>query len=366
MKLLLLSAVLGLSLASQANYAKYQFASFKEKYGKQYNSRAEHDLRFNIFKAYLAKMEEHNKSGATWWMAVNQFSDFTEAEFESLYLGGYKRMPSSGVGGPSNMVVKSAAELPDSVDWREKGAVTPVKNQGGCGSCWAFAATETIESFAQIETGVLPVLSAQQVTSCTPNTLQCGGNGGCQGSIPQLAFSYIQLFGHVTDDDYPYNAHTGTCEYDFQNTVPVVGITGYNTLEANNQDAVMTHLAEVGPLAIAVAASPMQGYGGGVFNGCSYTSNIVLNHAVQLVGYGSDAKSGDYWIVRNSWGAGWGEHGYIRLARDATAQCGVDSSPMSGTACMGGPGNDEQHVCGQCGVLFDCTFPLGAHEFTAP
>merc|ERR1712059_175177 len=104
MKLLLIFALLGFAVAAQADYAKIQFAAFKDKYGKHYRSRVEHDLRFDIFKAYLAKMEEHNKSGATWWMAVNQFSDLTEAEFESLYLGGYKRMPSSGVGGPSNMV----------------------------------------------------------------------------------------------------------------------------------------------------------------------------------------------------------------------------------------------------------------------
>jgi len=93
---------------------------------------------------------------------------------------------------------------------------------------------------------------------------------------------------------------------------------------------------------------------------------LALNHAVQLVGYGTDEAEGDYWIVRNSWGTGWGEGGYIRLARDAEAQCGTDSTPMDGTACVGGPGNDEQHVCGQCGVLFDVSYPLGAHDFAMP
>ena len=88
--------------------------------------------------------------------------------------------------------------------------------------------------------------------------------------------------------------------------------------------------------------------------------------AVQLVGYGTDASLGDYWIVRNSWGSRWGEDGYIRLRRDSTAQCGTDSTPMDGTACSGGPGNDEQHVCGQCGVLFDVSFPLGVHDWAMP
>merc|ERR1712130_705379 len=149
------------------------------------------------------------------------------------------------------------------------------------------------------------------VTACTPNPLSCGGTGGCYGSIPQLGYTYIQLFGHVSETDYPYTSgtttETGDCMYDFTNTAPVVGITG--------------------------------GYSSGVYSGCAYDSNIALNHAVQLVGYGTDPAEGDYWIVRNSWGTGWGEGGYIRLARDAEAQCGTDSTPMDGTACVGGPGN---------------------------
>jgi len=370
MKLLLISALLGVCLAAQADYAKVQFASFKTKYEKQYSSQAEKDMRFDIFKTNLEKINEHNQSGATWYMAVNEFSDLTQAEFESLYTGGYKRMPMSGVGGSRNKGVKKVKDLPASVDWRDQGAVTDVKNQGQCGSCWAFCTTEQIESYAAIATGNLPELSAQQMTSCTPNSIQCGGTGGCYGAISQLGYTYIQLFGQVSESDYPYTSgsttQTGSCDYDFTNTKPVVHITGYNTLAPNDQDAVLTHLAEVGPLSVAVAASAWGGYGGGVFTGCSYGSNLALNHGVQLVGYGTDDSLGDYWIVRNSWGSGWGENGYIRLARDSTAQCGTNSSPMDGTACQGGPGNDEQHVCGQCGVLFDTSFPLGVHEFSMP
>ena len=162
------------------------------------------------------------------------------------------------------------------------------------------------------------------------------------------------------------NGVTGDCSYDYNGMPPTVGLSGYDTLTPNNQEEVMQHLAEVGPLAVAVYASGWGSYSGGIYEGCSYSSNIALNHAVQLVGYGTDASLGDYWLVRNSWGTGWGEDGYIRLRRDSEAQCGTDSSPMDGTACVDGPGNDEQHVCGQCGVLFDTSYPLGAHNWSMP
>merc|ERR1712114_19193 len=331
-------------------------------------TRSEQFRRATIFSDNLKKVEEHNKSGASWKMGVNEFSDLTSEEFEALYTGGYKRLPMPSGNVPAARQSKKAHELPAEVDWRN--VTTDVKNQGQCGSCWAFCTTEMIESYAGIATGSTPELSSQQVTSCTPNPLSCGGTGGCMGSIPQLGYTYIQLFGHVTEEDYPYTSgtttQTGDCMYDFMNTAPVIGITGYNTLTANDQDAVMTHLAEVGPLAVAVYASGCGSYSGGVYDGCDFDSNIALNHAVQLVGYGTDSKDGDYWIVRNSWGSRWGEDGYIRLQRQSTAQCGTDSSPMDGTACVGGPGNDEQHVCGQCGVLFDVSYPLGAHEFMMP
>merc|ERR1711973_730028 len=365
MKVLLLSFFLGLALAfPEDEYARVQFAKFKMEHQKVYKTRAEHESRFQVFAENLKNIATHNNAGHSYTLGINQFSDLTQEEFKGQYLGGYKALSNPSTSESKAFVKKAIKDLPESVDWRDMGAVTKVKNQGQCGSCWAFVTTEMIESYAAIATGNLVELSAQQVTSCTPNPLMCGGTGGCMGSIPQLGYSYIQLFGHATEDDYSYvsgnTMDTEDCLYDVTGTPAAVGITGYDTF-SNDMEGTMAHLANVGPLAVAVDASNWSFYFGGVFDECKYSENIALNHAVQMVGYGTDSVDGDYWIVRNSWGSSWGEDGFIRLKRESTMECGTDSTPMDGTACVGGPGNDEQHVCEQCGVLYDMSYPLGAH-----
>jgi cathepsin L len=362
--LLLLSV--GASYALSENIVQREFATFKAKYSKTYASYDEEVLRYEIFQYNFQQVMKQNKMMKPYTVGITQFSDLTHQEFKDQYLG-YKN--------PSNVHslnkktiedhVYSTKDLPESVDWREKGAISKVKNQGQCGSCWAFATTEMIESYAQISSQDMVELSTQQVTSCTPNPVNCGGTGGCRGSIAQLGFNYIQLFGHTTEESWPYvsgsNGQTGSCDFDMENTTPVVTLKGYDTLPPNNQEAVMNHLANVGPLAINVDASEWHTYTGGIFDGCDFTQNIEINHVVQLVGYTPDA-----WIVRNSWSNGWGEEGYIRLAKTAQPECGTDSSPLMGTGCEGGPGNDVQHVCGQCGMLFDASYPLGAESVHAP
>jgi len=364
MRVLLFSCLLGLSLASFDLY-KPKFEEFKKEFGKQYETAEEELKRFNIFKTNSKEILQHNKQELTYTKGINFFSDITEEEFKSTYLG-LKRLPTS-TSSPSQTLSKPIKDLPDEVNWVEAGAVTKIKNQGQCGSCWAFSLTAQVESYAFIASEELIELSTQQVTSCTPNTLSCGGTGGCMGSVTQLGFNYLQLFGSVTEEDWPYVSGTTTnsedCTYDLETVAPVVGLTGYNSLTPNDEAAVMQHIAEVGPLAIAVDASAWSGYSGGVFNGCSFDDNISINHGVQLVGYGSEFSPlgvYDYWLVRNSWGPSWGEDGYIKLQR--TSQCGTNSTPMDGTACVGGPGNDAQTVCGMCGMLLDTTYPLGVHK----
>jgi len=367
MKVILYTLVLVSSCL--ATSVRDQFAEFKSSHGKEYHSVEEEAHRLEVFRANLKKIDEHNATpDKTWTMVVNQFADLTEEEFKTNVLGGYIKTPQSGNHPTGADVV--VADLPENVDWREAGVMTDPKNQGSCGSCWAFATVENIESYAAINNVSLTKLSAQEITTCTPNPMHCGGTGGCRGSIPQLAYNYVQLFGLATDKDYPYwsgvTGMTGNCKYDLERRTPVVGITGYNTLPANDMAATMHHLATVGPLAVAGDATPWQFYGHGVFSGCSYSNNIGLNHAIQMVGYGTDPTNGDYWLVRNSWGAMWGEQGYIRLQRESELTCGTDSTPMDGTACQGGPGTDSQHVCGMCGILYDMSYPLGTAEWGMP
>lgn len=152
---LIVSALVAASLASTLPQDELQFAKFREQFGKTYHTKSEHQRRFKIFSENLRKYESHNKSGAKWSMGVNQFSDLTEAEFEAQHMGGYKSVPMPAATNTKRQTTpaKRAHQLPESVDWRDKGAVSPVKDQQACGSCWAFAATAMIESYAQIATG---------------------------------------------------------------------------------------------------------------------------------------------------------------------------------------------------------------------
>jgi len=347
-----------------------QFQGFKAEYGKVYSSKVEEEARFQVFRKNLAMVEEHNRGNSSYTKGINRWSDFTQEEWEQVYLGGYKRQgPGSRMPASRPQDEKARVmELPESVDWRDKGVVSAVKDQGQCGSCWAHGATQQIETYTALASGTLLELSTQQMTSCTPNPLHCGGTGGCQGSTPPLGYSYVQLFGQVSESDYPYisggTSNSEECQYNLANLTPVAAISGYDNLPPNNQEAIMDHIANVGPLAISVAGSAFKDYKDGVFDGCSYDENIQLNHAVQLVGYGVDFSiwgTYPYWLVRNSWGENWGEQGYIRLLREETPGCGTDSTP-GGHVCETGPGADSSlHVCGMCGMLFETSYPLGAH-----
>jgi cathepsin L len=214
----------------------------------------------------------------------------------------------------------------------------------------AFSATESIESAVILQLSKTLVLSPQDVVDCTPNPLHCGGTGGCNGATPELAFDWVGENGIALDSAYPYKGKTGTC----QNVTRSVRVGSWSKIAPNDAQSLMEAVATYGPISVSVAASPWGSYSSGIYTGCP-TTDIDINHAVQLVGYGTENGTG-YWIVRNSWGASWGEAGYIRLYRGTKEVCGDDNTPSDGSGCTGGP--DKITVCGSCGIWYDNSFPL--------
>jgi len=212
-------------------------------------------------------------------------------------------------------------ELDDSVDWVAKGAVTPVKNQGRCGSCWSFSTTGSIEGAYQIANGELISLSEEDLVQCDHN-----GDNGCQGGLMDNAFAWIEKNGIAAEEAYPYTSGegtTGTCDTT-KSAKPVVTISSFRDVPKEDEDALKSAVAQ-GPVSIAIEAdkSAFQLYKGGVLD--SPDCGTKLDHGVLIVGYGTDSSLGkDYWKVKNSWGPTWGEEGYIRLVRGKN-MCGVAS-----------------------------------------
>ncbi|KDP26711.1 hypothetical protein JCGZ_17869 [Jatropha curcas] len=209
-------------------------------------------------------------------------------------------------------------DLPPSVDWRKKGAVTGVKDQGKCGSCWAFSSVAAVEGINKIKTGELVSLSEQELVDCS------SANHGCDGGLMEQAFKFIKKIGGITaETTYPYTARDGSCDSNKMNA-PVVQIDGYEMVPENDENALMKAVANQ-PVSIAIDAGgkDMQFYYEGVFTGDCGTE---LNHGVALVGYGTTLDGTKYWIVKNSWGSDWGENGYIRMERGIDAEeglCGI-------------------------------------------
>jgi cathepsin L len=350
--------------------ADYSFAQYKADFGKAYATDAEHAMRAQLFAAALKAALAHNADKtASFKKGVNELSDRTDAEFQKRNGGKAIQMHALKTELRKQAHVKTHAHsglaAPDTVDYRLAAPqiLSAVKDQGDCGSCWAHAATENLESHWAIKTGQMYALSQQQFTACAPNPNQCGGTGGCMGSIAELAYDYLAKFGKMAAEwAYPYTAFygtTGKCMLEKNTTgmpVSVVQVSGYTAVTPNSVADVMDALAHTGPLAVNVDASHWQGYESGIFSGCNMAKNISIDHVVQLVGYGTDLDlKADYWIIRNSWTPAWGENGYIRLIKHSKAECGWNVQPQNGVGCKGGPA--QQWTCGQCGVLFDTVYP---------
>lgn len=353
----------------------YTFEDYVAEYARSYPTAEETASRKALFEARLEDIRAHNADPSlTYRRGVNQFSDRTEEEMKAsrgLHKGRSRMEHARRAADLRSAAPKakvSLQDLPSSVDWRQKGVITPVKNQGECGSCWAFASTETLESHWAIKTGRLEELSEQFILDCTPNPDRCGGTGGCDGGTGELAYTRLAELGGIPSEwTYPYVSGTGKASTCHGLPLPpqhphsggimaAANVTGYKSTKQNSYTDMMTTLATVGPLAVSVDASVWSDYESGIFTGGNKT-NPDLDHLVQLVGYGEENGMG-YWLVRNSWTELWGEDGYIRLARygEGKEPCGVDISPADGNGCENGPASVP--VCGQSGVLYDGTYPL--------
>mmetsp|Transcript_27884 Transcript_27884/g.49866 ORF Transcript_27884/g.49866 Transcript_27884/m.49866 type:complete len:400 (-) Transcript_27884:54-1253(-) len=360
---LLVFATLQLWSFSGAAAPPVEFGAYLKAFGKAYPDEVEYNRRKDLFEQRLQQVKAVNAlAERTWLAAVNHFSDATEEERRQML--GYNKHLASGDQSSQLPSLRSSSttSLPEAVDWRNRlpTVVTPVKKQGGCGSCWAFAAAQVIESHVALETGVLMSLSPQQLNSCTPNTYQCGGTGGCSGATAQLAFNYTISVGGIADIwTYPYLSGSKYATVDCKKSLPekVASITGFVSLPQNDIEALAEAVATKGPIAVTVSADDWWSYDRGIFDGCNKTAPN-LNHAVVLDGYGVENGT-KYWLVRNSWGTSWGENGYIRLRRYETEPCGEDPVPLDGYACKL-KANKKVIACGECGVLSDSSYPTGA------
>ncbi|XP_036912060.1 procathepsin L-like isoform X1 [Sturnira hondurensis] len=261
--------------------------------------------------------QEHSQGKHSFTMAMNAFGDMTNEEFRQVMNGfQYQKYRKRKVFQESPF-----AQVPPSVDWREKGYVTPVKDQGQCGSCWAFSATGTLEGQMFRKTGKLISLSEQNLVDCS----QPQGNHGCNGGLVHNAFQYVKdNKGLDSEASYPYHARDESCKY--KPEFSAANDTGYVDIH-KQETSLMKAVASVGPISVGIDASliSFQFYKKGIYYDPKCSSED-LNHGVLVVGYGSEGALPDnnkYWIVKNSWGTIWGMNGYIKMARDRDNHCGI-------------------------------------------
>ena len=300
-----------------------RFTNFQEKFAKKYENVQELETRFSVFRENFRNIITHNADrNQSFTMGVNQFTDLTPEEFKAQMIRGLKApVGSFGCGTFSN----SASGAPASIDWRTKGAVTTVKDQGQCGSCWTFSSTGAMEGAWAIAKGQLIDLAEQELVDCAGLKY---GSMGCNGGQMEGAFKFIIENGQCAASSYPYTAKDGTCH----SCSAVAHATSCSDVKPNDQLSLKAAVAKQ-PVAVAIEADTkyFQSYSGGVLTSASCGTS--LDHGVLAVGYGEE-NGQKYWLVKNSWGTSWGEQGYVKIGR-----------------------SDSTNDAGICGIAMDPSFP---------
>ncbi|CAK6949333.1 procathepsin L-like [Scomber scombrus] len=290
---------------------------------KVYANQTEHVFRRAVWEKNMKLVLRHNQEASagnhSFTLGLNHLADMT-AEEVSEKLNGLKL--EDPVEFRNNTFIKdlSGLTLPQSVDWRKEGLVSPVRNQGLCGSCWAFSSLGALEGQMKKQTGVLVPLSPQNLVDCSTYD----GNHGCNGGYISKAYTYIIRNGGVDSESfYPYEHQNGKCRYSVKGKAAYC--SNFHILPRGDENTLQAWVATVGPVAVAVNAmlQSFHLYKGGLYNAPDCNPKFI-NHAVLVVGYGSD-RGQDFWLVKNSWGTAWGEKGFIRIARNKNNLCGIAS-----------------------------------------
>ncbi|XP_049585369.1 cathepsin S, ortholog2, tandem duplicate 1 [Syngnathus scovelli] len=292
---------------------------WKKTHGKWYRSQPEDLHRRGLWEKNLMLITLHNLEASmglhSYQLSMNILGDLTPDEIRQSFAN--LTPPTDFHNRSSDWPLRQMVDIPDSVDWRDQKYVTSVKMQGSCGSCWAFSAAGALEGQLARTTGRLVDLSPQNIMDCSGKY----GNRGCYGGFISAAFQYVIDNGGIdSEKSYPYTGKFGQCRYSAAQRA--ANCSGYNVLPENDEDALKQALAVIGPISVAIDASrpTFAFYSSGVYDDASCSKSV--NHAVLAVGYGTqDGKQ--FWLVKNSWGASFGDGGYIRMARGKSNQCGI-------------------------------------------